>query len=487
MARYDYRDNSTRRQQPYGYASHTGESKEERGSMPLLSLLILKGINNSSRFSDIQSDVSFDDSIDAKRSVSAHKVILSAASPLFYKMFQGNWKEKGSKRLPIPGGFRFEVFRTVISFLYGEQVEVEEDSLLELYKAAHYLQMDNLKDAITEGLKTWSLSSKSLIVRLCELVRSDNEKEKREMKDDTLYQACLHYLVKNIAHLASTATFEDLSYKTIEDILNSEDITIDEIDLLEFLKQWVERHMNVHDSSSSLKIEEIRALFSKIRYGTIPYHLLVTKVTSIPFTSGTQFGEVIKQHNVDFDRDWVENNLKLFTSRREQNPVLVFFPLTCEHETQVMRHVGSGKVHISNGGAFGTIHVGHGNPTFNITLGNRGWSQNLQFNVKVANVFEHQTIETVFTTKSMIKMHDDNPSFRTKGMENDHHGLTLQCINFKLASSSVTFEAVYKPQFAQMWPNICERRWNLDFEAPYFLEVRWRHTEKLTIFQGSGN
>ena len=479
MARYDYRDNSTRRHQPCGSTSHTGESKEERGST-LLSLPILKGINNSSRFSDIPSDVSFDDPVDAERSVSAHKVILSAASPFFYKMFQGDWKERDSKRLPIPGKFHLEVFQAVISFLYGEQVEMEEDALLELYKAAHYLQMDNLKDAIAEGLKTWSLSSKGLVVGLCELVRSHNEAENRGMKDDTLYQACLHYLVKNIAHLASIAAFEDLSYKTIEDILNSEDITTDEIDLLKFLMQWVERHVNVHNSSSSLKIEEIRALFSKIRYGTIPYHLLVTEVTLIPFASGTQFGEVIKQHNVDFDSDWVENNLKLFTSRREQNPVLVCFPLTSEHETRIMRHVASDKVHISNGGKFGTIYAGHGNPTFNITAGSRGRSQILQFNVKVANFFEHQTMETVFTTKSnvMIKMNDRNY---------DDINLTLQCINFKLSSSSVTFEAVYnKRQSAQMLPNFCERRWDLDFEAPYFLTIEWSHTNELTISQGSG-
>ena len=292
--------------------------------------------------------------------MSTHEVILSAASPFFYKMFQGDWKERDSKRLPIPGGFHLEVFQAVISFLYGEQVEMEEDALLELYKAAHYLQMDNLKDAIAVGLKTWSLSSKGLVVGLCELVRSHNEAENRGMKDDTLYQACLHYLIKNIAHLASIAAFEDLSYKTIEDILNSEDIAIGEIDLLKFLMQWVERHVNVHNSSSPLKIEDIRALFSKIRYGTIPYHLLVTEVTSIPFASGTQFGEVIKQHNADFDSEWVENHLKLFTSRREQNPVLVFFPLTSEHETRIMRehetrimrHVASDKVHISNGGKF---------------------------------------------------------------------------------------------------------------------------------------
>ena len=479
MARYDHRDNSTRRQQPYGNASHTGESKEERESIPLphaVSLLILKGINNSSRFSDIPSDVSFDDSIDAKRSVSAHKVILSAASPFFYKMFQGNWKERDLKRLPIPGDFRFEVFQAVISFLYEEQVEIEEDSLLELYKAAHYLQMDNLKDAIAAALKTWSLSSKGLIVRLCELVRSDNEAENREMKDDTLYQACLQYLVKNIAHLASTATFEDLSCKTIEDLLDSEDITIDEIDLLKFLKQWVERHVNVHDSSSSLKIEEVQTLFSKIRYGTIPYHLLIMEVTSIPFASGTQFGKVIKLHNFNFDPIFVGKNLKLFTNRREQNPVFVFFPLTCKHETRMMRHMASDKVHISKGGTFVTIHAGHGNPTFNIKPGSEGWSQELQFNMKVFRFFENQTMEIVFTFKSTMKMRDMHR----------YHDAMLQCINFKPASSCVTSEAVYKPQFAEILPNFCERRWNLDFEAPYLLVVSWRHTNELTISQGSG-
>ena len=59
-------------------------------------------------------------------------------------------------------------------------------------------------------------------------------------------------------------------------------------------------------------------------------------------------------------------------------------------------------------------------------------------------------METVFTTKpnGMIKMNDRERYARmvdTRGMKNDHRDdikLMLQCINFKLAPSSVTFEAV---------------------------------------------
>ena len=125
----------------------------------------------------------------------------------------------------------------------------------------------------------------------------------------------------HISHLR-TATFENLSCKTIEDIRDLEDITMDEIVLLKFLMQWVKRHIKVYDSRSPLKIEEVQTLFSKICYGTIPYiyHLLITEVTLVPFASGIQFSNVIKQHNVDFNSDWVEKNLKLFTHHREQNP-----------------------------------------------------------------------------------------------------------------------------------------------------------------------
>ena len=84
-------------------------------------------------------------------------------------MFQGDWKEKSQEKLPVPGGFQWEVFEAAISFLYGEDVEIEEDRLPELYRAADYLKIDLIKRAIADELlrNDSFVSDPTVVFKLC--------------------------------------------------------------------------------------------------------------------------------------------------------------------------------------------------------------------------------------------------------------------------------------------------------------------------------
>ena len=274
------------------------------------------------RFQQSTSDVVFKG--DSGNELHAHKMVLSVASPVFYEMFQGDWKEKDQEKLPVPGGFQWEVFEAVIAFLYEDEiVKIKEDLLFDLYKFAHYLQLQKLILAIAEGLKVWSSSWKvgfesrevgSWVYALCESVRSHDEGEGKDPKDNALYQACLTFFVKNIEFCSGA----ELSYATMLDIVTSEEITGKEIDLLRFIAKYIE--------GQDLRMSEVDMLYNNVRFGTIPRCTLSEEVPSMKYAGGGNLGRAVAQHS-KFDLDVVLENLSLFQSRKAQKHPIIFFPM----------------------------------------------------------------------------------------------------------------------------------------------------------------
>ena len=333
----------------------------------------------------------------------AHKIVLSVASPVFSEMFQGDWKEKDQEKLPVPGGFQWEVFEAVIAFLYDDEiVKIKKDLLLDLYKLAHYLQLQKLILAIAEGLKVWSSSLKvglgiqevgSWVYALCESVRSRDEGEGKDPKDNALYQACLTFFVKNIEFCSGA----ELSYATMLDIVASEEITGKEIDLLKFIAKYIE--------GQDLRMSEVDMLYSNVRFGTIPHCTLSEEVPSVKYASGGNLGRAVAQHS-KFDLDVVLENVVLFQSRKAQKPPVNVFPMQvgmkiCPKPQQTSETSASlrgslfqnsgmtikpsltNEVSVSNGNKIATVYSGYGEEDFRIRLRDICYSS-FQISVEVA-------------------------------------------------------------------------------------------------------
>ena len=62
-------------------------------------------------------------------SVSAHRAIVAAGSPVFHTMLYGNMKERNEKEIKLPS-VDTETLKVLLSFLYTGKIEVDSENCL---------------------------------------------------------------------------------------------------------------------------------------------------------------------------------------------------------------------------------------------------------------------------------------------------------------------------------------------------------------------
>lgn len=88
----------------------------------------------------------------------AHKVVLSSCSPYFMELFKVH---QGSNPCIILNGFRIEILKFVLSFMYDGEVKVGESDLEELLTAAEVLKIKGLGKVRREPNATENSSQES--------------------------------------------------------------------------------------------------------------------------------------------------------------------------------------------------------------------------------------------------------------------------------------------------------------------------------------
>ena len=229
--------------------------------------LILKSEINlvDKKYSQVNTDIVFKDR-ETGQEKAAHKTVLSQLSPFFSTWFKEEWEQdKDRTEYPVPGDIEWGIFSNVISFLYGRQVEFEEDTLLDLFTAADYLQLDNLKVAIIESMTDqWELKDPSIVGVMCTAVASQTDPR---VTSGWLYTVSVHYLIRNIQTIVNNGTIDlsPIPYDVMMKIAQSEEIRVSEVQLYHFLRMWAE------NKEVKLSHEEVQKLFGHVRYATIPY------------------------------------------------------------------------------------------------------------------------------------------------------------------------------------------------------------------------
>ncbi|GBN77576.1 Speckle-type POZ protein [Araneus ventricosus] len=120
------------------------------------------------------------------QSFPAHKCILSARSPVFKAMFNGNFKKKISKCVEIPDVDENTV-RELLSYIYTDKVgELQWRGAADLYRAADKYQMLDLKRRCTTFLKSdLSLSNVCTILVVADM---HHDRKLREAAQDFVRQ-----------------------------------------------------------------------------------------------------------------------------------------------------------------------------------------------------------------------------------------------------------------------------------------------------------
>ena len=202
---------------------------------------------------------------DEKARLKAHRNILSAASPYFYKALNSNMKEK------IEGVIGLEetsksIMEGVLDYIYTGYVSVSEENVYELFAKADYFDLPALK-SFSSNFILDNLSLSNCIVAYYFASKYQWEQ---------LMEGTRAYIQSNFLSVAETEGFLDLSCEQVKEWISSDEIIVDaEENVFEVVLRWSER-------SEGRKRENFRDLFRHIRFVHMSRDYLFQVVLSHP-------------------------------------------------------------------------------------------------------------------------------------------------------------------------------------------------------------
>ena len=210
-------------------------------------------------------------------SVSAHRVIVAAGSPVFHAMLYGNMKESSQKEIELPNIGRVEVLRNIITFMYLGKCQVHSMYLVNTLCASHYFNIQSLETKLTNFLAK-SLDKENVL----QMVVVANER-----KLDLLLNCCEEYILENGRNLITK--FKELPFDTLLRVCKSSDLYVKEVDLFLAIVEWQQVNF-VSNSSTSV-------LFQAIRYPLISRLDLISKVRPTGLASQDLYLAALEFHH----------------------------------------------------------------------------------------------------------------------------------------------------------------------------------------------
>ena len=292
------------------------EPEAKRPCNTVMTLYPLKSVGNlRERYTEDTADVFFVEK-ETKERLPAHREVLKVDSPVFHKMFSGDWKEKEEKEIPAPEDFSWESFKATIALLYGEEVEVEESIIPDLYRVAHYYDLRAVMSVLAHSIQVWDHRQLSTVVELCTLAGQVEAEE--EQKENESIQAAIKCIVQHLDKINEAfVDITGLSYQTMLMLVQCEHISVSEQDVLATLNRWI-------DANPEVSMGSAQELFSHIRYGTLPYSSLVQ------CRVGQSNLDIALGNHGELSIDSLRTNLSQITPRVGQREVFQVYPMIPE-------------------------------------------------------------------------------------------------------------------------------------------------------------
>ena len=193
----------------------------------------------------------------------AHRNVLSAASPFFFKLHQSGMKENRE------GIVRFEeisgaVMESVLEFIYTGSVDVNQENSKDLIAAANYLFIPGLKKNSARFLER-KISKSNCISTFyfAEMYQCDE-----------LITNTRKFIHANFASVVEMDEFLNLEAKEVERWISSDEISVAvEADVFEIVLKWIE-----HDKSN--RKASFEQLFRHVRLASLSRDFLIDVVTN---------------------------------------------------------------------------------------------------------------------------------------------------------------------------------------------------------------
>ncbi|KAM8930472.1 BTB/POZ domain-containing protein 19 [Pelodytes ibericus] len=187
----------------------------------------LRGLINNPQFSDVTFVVGKE-----QRVVHAHRCILACRCKVFHGMFCNQLKETNPcLDLQVPfvlADMHPDVFLALLEFLYTNTVTLSSAITLEVLTSAVEYGLDSLRKLCVDFI------SKSLTVDLaCEALQAAVTYGQTD-----LMKKCLSFIECHTTEIIQTQSYRELSDLGLVNILQSNQLSIDEVPLIHAVREW---------------------------------------------------------------------------------------------------------------------------------------------------------------------------------------------------------------------------------------------------------
>ena len=194
----------------------------------------------------------------------AHRIVLCAASPFFYKAFNSEMREKKEGVIRLEEMSK-DVMEEVLEYLYTGHVDLSEASACDLMAAADYFLLPALKE-LCSNVIAQALSFSSCIAAYYLAVRYRCEELQMKAKD---------FILANFVAVAETEDFLNLSSTQVEEWISSDEIVVKgEEDVFEVVVKWIARNES--------RSQSVAHVFRHIRFIYITRDFLFNVILSNP-------------------------------------------------------------------------------------------------------------------------------------------------------------------------------------------------------------
>lgn len=163
------------------------------------------------------------------QSISAHKAILAAASPIFKAMFYGDLPEKGDVRIINATSSAFEIFLQVI---YGMYKNISNENISNVMRLAHNYGCHGAMQVCTSYLNE-KIDEDNVCLAVSLAIKYDLAPR--------VFGKCLYVITDNAYYVLQSDGFADVDYESLDYILIALESYADEKLFVDSCMKWAQK------------------------------------------------------------------------------------------------------------------------------------------------------------------------------------------------------------------------------------------------------
>ena len=211
-------------------------------------------------------------------SVSAHRAIVAAGSPVFHAMLYGNMKESNEKEIVLQS-IDSETLKLLLKFMYTGAASFDVNQCMKLLEAANYFGVSILEVCCTE-----CIDNTLDIETCCQVITFAHSKDLKLLVDK-----CFSFLFIHAIDVIKSPQFKDIPFDILLTFLESTDVHAPEIDLFLAVTEWYK-----HQDEQLPDIT--KSVFRSIRYPLISKHDLIHAVKKVKEIDSALYTSALEYH-----------------------------------------------------------------------------------------------------------------------------------------------------------------------------------------------